>query len=471
MSGTGGSEAAFAVVGHPNKGKSSLVAALAEDPSVAVGPRPGTTVKARRFPMRVDGETLYTLIDTPGFQRPRAALEWLEAQQVDAARRPQAVARFVAEHAGASRFAAECELLAPITAGAGILYVVDGALPYTPEYDAEMEILRWAGRPSVAVINPIGAAAHAGDWARALGQYFRVVRELDALDAPFEKRLQVLSAFGELAEEWREPMARAIAALRAQREHALAQAARVLAELIEQALDLKVERRVAPGREPGAERAALERRYREALRGAERACRERVERLYRHEAVERREPELEAIEEDLFSEGTWLLFGLDRADLARAGAAGGALAGLGVDAAVGGASLLLGAAIGAAAGGLASWLSAGALADLKVERLPLGGRVARYGPSRNPNLPFVLLGRARAHHRGIAGRSHARREPLDLARQGALNPLTDAERDRLARAIARVSKSEPGSRRRTQAMQELAGAVQSVLERDASRPR
>ena len=45
----------FAVVGHPNKGKSSIVSTLARDDSVAIGPMPGTTVKCRRYPMTVDG--------------------------------------------------------------------------------------------------------------------------------------------------------------------------------------------------------------------------------------------------------------------------------------------------------------------------------------------------------------------------------------------------------------------------------
>jgi hypothetical protein len=231
-----------------------------------------------------------------------------------------------------------------------------------------------------------------------------------------------------------------------------------------------VERRLSAGLDAQTVRPALEQRYRGALRRAEQACRERVQSLYRHEAVERQEPELAALDEDLFSEGTWLLFGLGRADLAKAGAAGGALAGLGVDAATGGGSLLLGAAIGALAGGITSWLSADALAELKVERLPLGGRVARYGPSRNLNLPFVLLGRARVHHHLLAARSHARREPLDIVGQGALNPLDDARRSRLARVMAGVSKSDPGSARRATAVQRLAEAIGELLEADEAAP-
>ena len=39
----------FAIVGHPNKGKSSIVATLAEDESVSISPDPGTTRVARSF--------------------------------------------------------------------------------------------------------------------------------------------------------------------------------------------------------------------------------------------------------------------------------------------------------------------------------------------------------------------------------------------------------------------------------------
>ena len=60
------SEPVFAVVGHANPGKSSVVSTLAADDSVRVGALPGTTQHCREFPMRVDDEVLYTLVDTPG---------------------------------------------------------------------------------------------------------------------------------------------------------------------------------------------------------------------------------------------------------------------------------------------------------------------------------------------------------------------------------------------------------------------
>ena len=81
----------FAVVGRPNKGKSSIVATLARDDSVGIEARSGSTREARAFPMRVDGEVLYSLVDTPGIQRARAVLEWLQAHGTDAASRPATV--------------------------------------------------------------------------------------------------------------------------------------------------------------------------------------------------------------------------------------------------------------------------------------------------------------------------------------------------------------------------------------------
>jgi hypothetical protein len=193
----------FAIVGHPNKGKSSIVSTLSQDESVAISPIPGTTVENRRYPMAVDGEILYELIDTPGFQRARAALEWMHRQAGSAVERAATVRRFVDEHQGDPRFTAECRLLTPILEGAGILYVVDGSRSFGEDYEAEMEILRWTGQPSLALINMIGDSDYSEEWKQALGQYFRIVRVFDAMTADFDRRVQLLLAFGEIREEWR----------------------------------------------------------------------------------------------------------------------------------------------------------------------------------------------------------------------------------------------------------------------------
>jgi hypothetical protein len=96
-----------------------------------------------------------------------------------------------------------------------------------------------------------------------------------------------------------------------------------------------------------------------------------------------------------------------------------------VDAALGGASLLLGAGIGAAIGAFGTMAGAGRLAKVQVLGLPLGGYELVVGPITDPNLPWVLLGRAVLHAKLVAERNHARREDLVVDAQAGTH-LADA---------------------------------------------
>lgn len=459
-------EPVFAVVGHPNKGKSSLVATLARDASVAVSPEPGTTQRARRFPMRVEGEVLYTLTDTPGFQRARAALAWMKQHEGDAASRPRVVTRFVEAHAGGELFHDECELLKPILEGAGIIYVVDGASPYGPEYEAEMEILRWSGRPSMAIINPIGAPRFVEPWERALSQFFRVVRVIDVLKAPFSAQLELLRAFGQLSEPWRQPLERAVEALLGYRARQREDAARIIAELI--AASLACQETLNIGRDADLKTCSVEveHRYRGRLRQLERRARSEVEAVYGYEGIDRSEVDIELLETDLLSEESWLAFGLRPRDLVAVGAAGGAVAGGAVDAALLGASFLAGTLIGGIAGGAIGYFSSQKLAETTVLHQPLGGKRLRCGPTKNVQFPFVLLGRARLHHGLVAARTHAQRNALVIDNTSASTALSESDKRKFAAVFQRLRRAEPASGRQLEAVRELSLEVFRLLEED-----
>ncbi|MES9903968.1 MAG: GTPase domain-containing protein, partial [Sedimenticola sp.] len=85
----------FAVVGHPNKGKSSVVAALTQNDQVEISPLSGTTRVAQHFTLKLDQRVVFELVDTPGFQRARGCLSWLKKEEVPADRKPQRVKQFV----------------------------------------------------------------------------------------------------------------------------------------------------------------------------------------------------------------------------------------------------------------------------------------------------------------------------------------------------------------------------------------
>jgi hypothetical protein len=460
----------FAIVGHPNKGKSSLVATLARDVSVRVGPEPGTTLYARDFPMRVGGRVLYTLVDTPGFQRARAALEWMKQHETDAASRSAAVERFVRAHQHDERFRNECELLRPVVEGAGLIYVVDGATPYGPEYDAEMEILRWTGQPSLAVINPIGEPRFVEPWRRALEQFFRVVRVVDVLQAPFQQQLDLLRAFGQLRESWRHPVDEAIAALIEHRARQRADAARVVAEMITDALAHRETKDIARDEDPAPHATALEEAYRRRLRQFEQRARREVEAIYGFDELNREEVDMTLLETDLLSRESWLVFGLKKRDLVVVSATGGAIAGGVVDTALLGASFLTGSVVGGVIGGAVGYFSSNRLAELKLLQQPMGGVRLRFGPSRNVHFPFVLLNRALLHHTLVAGRTHAQRgvlKVLDRGEAAAAGQLAAGPARELARIFERLRRSEPGTEAGTTALVQLTAVIEARMSNGA----
>jgi hypothetical protein len=462
----------FAIVGHPNKGKSSLVATLARDPSVRIGPEPGTTMYAREFPMRAGTKVLYTLVDTPGFQRARAALDWMKRHETDAGSRAGVVERFVHEHERDERFRNECELLRPIVHGAGLIYVVDGAAPYGPEYDAEMEILRWTGQPSLAVINPIGQPRFVDSWRRALEQFFRVVRVLDVLQAPFDQQLELLRAFGQMRESWRLPVDEAIAALTDHRQRQNADAARVIAEMIAGAVSHRETTDIGKDEDTTRPAATLQENYRRRLRQIERASRTEVEAIYGFDELDREEVDMDVLDTDLLSRESWLVFGLKKRDLVVVSAAGGALAGGVVDAALLGASFLTGSVVGGVIGGALGYFSSDKLADVKLLHQPMGGVRLRCGPSRNVQFPFVLLNRGLLHHAVVAGRTHAQRGVLKVGEggeQGGSERLSAGDTRELARLFERLRRSEPGSESHAAALVYLTDVIARIAQDDGER--
>jgi len=473
----------FAVVGRVNKGKSSIVATLAEDDSVRIDPRPGTTTEVREYPVRVDGRPLFVLVDTPGFEDAPRALAWLRAREVSAADRPARVAELLRAHEGTADFLDERRLLAPILAGANVLYVVDGTRPFRRNYEAEMEILRWTGQPGMALVNRIGAEDHAAEWRRALDQYFKIVRDFDAYSVTFDERLSLLESFRELRPGSRQAIDEAVTALVAQRRRRRGEAAAEIAELIADELTHTEEVAVEDEAALEAERDRLERGFHDHLRSREEKARRRIEGLYRHSEVRFEGAALErpVFQQDLFAEETWKLLGLSPAELVAAGTLAGAAVGGALDLMVGGASVMAGTAIGGAVGGATALVGIGrrfarvrpvgpgGLAGwmIAARRYWEGGRRFRIGPHAQPNFPWVLLDRALLHYDGVARRTHARRGTIAVAdgggRAGIVADFARAERRELEEVFRRIRRSAGDPRRELR--DDLERAVGRILTR------
>jgi hypothetical protein len=469
----------FAVVGRVNRGKSSIIATLAEDDSIAISPLPGTTRRATTYDVALGGEVLFRLVDTPGFEDAARALSWMQQSQPSADRRAARVAEFRERFAGKGEFVEECELLGPVLQGAAILYVVDGSTPFRENIMAEVEILRWTGRPRMALVNRGASGEQLEAWHAALASAFSSVRNFDAHAASFRERLQLLSLFRELVEPWRVPLGRAVERLTEEQARRLSESALAIANLMVDAVTHTIELEAAPGGLDRGEQSAVEQRFLDDLRELEQRERRYVERLYRHHRLTTESAPFERPEfaRDLFSERVWHSLGLSAAQLVTAYSVAGATAGGTLDVFVGGASFFTGTVLGAALGGATALWQLGARAFDITTVKTLGERLRRttgptqryrVGPHQHPNFPFVVLDRALLHHQAIRYRAHAQNTSAALALEAAASPARElplATRQRLSKALARARKSsntDGGAARR-----ELAKVIEGILrERD-----
>jgi GTPase Era involved in 16S rRNA processing len=434
----------FAVVGHPNKGKSSIVATLAQDDSVAISAQSGTTRVAETIQVEI-GSSRFALVDTPGFQRPARVLQWLEQHADSAEQRQDAVRKFVEDPDCWKQFPDEVELLRPIVGGAAILYVVDGSRPYGSEYEAEMEILRWTGQASMALINPIANEQHIASWQQALSQYFKVVKVFNAVQADFEKQMSILEAFSLLREDWREAISTLIDNYKKQRTQQSRQSVSILAGLLTDMCAYQVSQKVLSREQAKQLQPVLEKQFYSRLGQRERQAHEALRDLYHYHNLDIKRSALPT-EDNLFDTEKWIIWGLNRRQLLVAATMAGAATGAVVDLGLAGHSLFMGAITGGLIAGGSAWFGADRLADFKVSGLPMGGHEARQGPMKNRNFPYVLLSRYLFLHEALQQRTHARRDSLHLEEgdlSSRIDSLTAEQQKALHRHMEKLSQQQP----------------------------
>jgi len=433
----------FAVVGHPNKGKSSIVSTLSHDDSIQISSRSGTTTKTSGFLVKTQ-RSGYELIDTPGFQRPHKVLAWLESKASGAEQRSKAVADFVADIECRQRFPDEVELLTPLVAGAAILYVVDGSRPYGNEYEAEMEILRWSGQPSMALINPIESSDYVEPWRSALDQYFKIVRVFNPMAAEFEKQIELLQAFAHLKPAWSKQLSTVTDDLRDIRQQQRHTSAIILARLIDDLCFYKVSQKVLNEEQATTVQPLLQTKYHAWMKERELEALQELFANYKHFQTNLSIDEIK-LPPDLFDCEQWFAWGLSKMQLAAVATITGAAAGAGIDVAFLGHSLLLGTVGGGVVGLTSALLGANQLVTAKIKGLPLGGYEASFGPIKNRNFPYVVIGRFIYIHQQISQRNHALRgqiktESSDL--QHMISGLEKSSQKRLHQTCGKLANQK-----------------------------
>jgi hypothetical protein len=85
------------------------------------------------------------------------------------------------------------------------------------------------------------------------------------------------------------------------------------------------------------------------------------------------------------------------------------------------------------------------MAEVKLKGLPLGGYTATYGPIRNRNFPYVVIGRFLYFYQQVANLSHANRRALTIEGrevQATIARLESSQQKKLHQACDRLVKQK-----------------------------
>ena len=399
----------FAIIGHPNEGKSSVLSTLAEDDSVRVSPIPGETTHCQVFPVVIDGREVIRFIDTPGFQTPRQTLAWMQDYQGPD---EELVNAFLVSHRHLAEFHDDCQLLQPVAEGAGIIFVVDGSRPVRNVDRAEMEILRLTGAPRMAVINnKEDNAGFLNDWHNAFRKHFNAIRIFNSCRANYIERIELLESLRSIDQQLGPLLNEVIDAFKADWKLRTERSAELIMALLRDALSYRESIPLDHRQNESRLRDDLLHRYQERISRKEQQTHDALRTLFKHNIFNLQLPRQSILKEDLFSRRTWEFLGLNTYQLIAAGAISGAVVGAGIDAFVGGASLGMGAAIGGLVGAAGTAIKGKGLVDnVRLFGIKIGGEQLQIGPASNSQLMFILLDRSLLFYRLIINWAHGRRD-------------------------------------------------------------
>ncbi|MBF0229646.1 MAG: GTPase/DUF3482 domain-containing protein [Desulfamplus sp.] len=398
----------FAIIGHPNEGKSSVVSTLAEDDSIAISPIPGETIVCQVLPVIIDGEEVIRFIDTPGFQNPRETLAWMQKYSGPD---ELLLKKFIEIHSKNPDFRDECELLSPVANGAGVIFVVDGSRPVRQSDRIEMEILRMTGSPRMSIVNCKGREPiHLNQWKNEFRKHFNSIRQFNAHKATWSERIELLESLKSVDQEWQPALTKVIESFRQDWKHRNILTAAMGVEMLEHILTFSITSNIGEYETFNDVKSRLEKDFCSKVEAMEQLTHQKIRKLFKHNIFNCQLPANSILHETLFSKKTWQFLGLSPKEVAFAAAMVGGATGVVVDVIAAGISFGVFSAIGGILGAGSALLSGRRIADLKFKGVKLGKDQVKVGPISNIQLMYILLDRMFIFYRNIINWAHARRE-------------------------------------------------------------
>lgn len=399
----------FAIIGHPNEGKSSILSTLAEDDSVRISARSGETTECRTFPVKVDGQTIISFTDTPGFQNPSKLLSILKKSSGSAESKLSSLAETIKEDESCTH---DYELLKPLLRGAGIIYIVDGSRNVRNIDRVEMEILRLTGRPRMAIINCKNKENYLSNWKNEFSQNFNCHRIFNAHKASFTERVNLFKSIASIEQDWQKTLDEATQIIITDWQQRTDASLDIIIKMLSEIMVFETkENQKEPAQRKQQEEKVL-RKYTDTINKIEQVAHKQIRKLYKHNVFNYELPPNSLINTDIFSDENWRILGLSQQQIVLASSLSGAAIGAGLDVAAAGLSFgvftLAGGAVGAVGallGGKKAVQQSQSLIGLKLAKQEI-----KVGPSQDIALLIILINRALLFYRHITNWAHGRRD-------------------------------------------------------------
>ncbi|MBF0225116.1 MAG: GTPase/DUF3482 domain-containing protein [Desulfobacterales bacterium] len=397
----------FAIIGHPNEGKSSVVSTLSEDDSVRISTIPGETINCRIFPVTIDGEEIIRVTDTPGFQNPRKALQWIK----DYSGSNNNIAKaFCEANQDNPLFQDEYELFAPIARGAGIIYVVDASRPLRKDDIAEMEILRLTGRPRMSILNcKENEGKYLEEWKKELLKNFNSTRIFNAHRATYAERIRLLESLKAIDQDWYPSIEKVISAFKQDWNRRNIKAAEIICDFLKTCLLHSSEKKIPDESKEKEIFEELKEQYKKEIEDIEKQGYIKIKKLFKHNIFNASLPPQSILNEDLFGLKTWNALGLTSRQVRNASILTGMGLGALADVVAAGISFGVFTAIGGAVAGVTSYLKGEKISEFEVIGIKLGKLIANVTQRENPQFLYVVLDRALIYYSYVINWAHGRR--------------------------------------------------------------
>ncbi|AGH80180.1 HSR1-like GTP-binding protein [Psychromonas sp. CNPT3] len=327
-----------AVVGHTNAGKTSLIRTLLRDVTFGeVADSAGTTRHVEGGALVIDASQQLALYDTPGLEDSSRLLEVLDSyfkeQRVDGIERLQYFLEHITDHDDLQQ---EAKVLRTLLTNDLIFYVIDVRAPTLGKYRDELQILSYAAKPIIPVLNFIkGEQENTARWVAQLARLnFHAYVGFDNVNFKFSDELKIYHKMQTLLAEKETLLSALIAQRQVQWQSLLTLAKQLMAELI---IECGALRYSVEDTQEACHSAML--MLQKKVRVAESACVKKLLALYQFRQQDLQESELSitqgAWQLDLFSGENIQEYGLELGSLVAKGAG----VGLAIDLAVGGITL------------------------------------------------------------------------------------------------------------------------------------